>query len=222
MRRVLIAAMAVPALLLTACDDGGEVVEAPTTATDATSTDDAATTDDTATTSGAPADDTEATGDGSGTTGAAQPPADDAAVTSAAPGDVEGGADGQAAADVAREFFLASVLAEPEACDLLVSFTDPETPMVEVETDLELCRQILPTAMSADVQAQGLDAEEQRDVLEAMRITGADVDGDTATVDRDNISELFQDALGDEVITLTRIDGDWYVDLDRSFQPAER
>ncbi|WP_122261222.1 hypothetical protein [Ornithinimicrobium cerasi] len=217
MRRALAATLAVPVLLLTACDDGGEVVEAPTAT--ATSDADAATG---TTEPAAPPADTAATSDSASTTETAAPPADDAAVTSTAPGDVEGGADGQAAADVAKEFFVASVLAEPEACDLLISFTDPETPMVEVETDLEQCRQILPAAMSADVEAQGLDSEEQIAILEAMQISGAEVDGDTATVDKDNLSELFQDALGEEVITLTRIDGTWYVDLDRSFQPAER
>jgi hypothetical protein len=216
MRRALATALAVPALLLTACDDGGEVAETPTATTDPAPATEAAPTTDAAEQT---ADDSALTTDTAPTTDA---PTDDAAVTSAAPGDVEGGEDGQAAADVAKQFFLASIKALPEACDHLVSFTDPEVPMVEMESDLELCREILPAAMAADVESQGLSTEEQVAVLDAMQITGAEVDGDVAVVDRDNLSPLFQDALGDEVITLLRIDDQWYVDLDRSFQPSDR
>lgn len=215
MRRALATALAVPALLLTACDDGGEVVEAPTATTEASPTSESA-----ATSEPAPRTD-----DAAGTTDAgvtAAPSTDDSAATSAAPGDVEGGDDGQAAADVAKKFFLAAIAASPEACDLLVSFTDPDVPMAEVESDVELCRTTLPLAMQGDVEAQGLDSEEQVAILEAMQITGAEVDGDVAVVDKDNLSPLFEDALGEEVITLVRIDGEWYVDLDRSFQTADR
>lgn len=216
MRRALATALAVPALLLTACDDGGEVVEAPTATTEASPTSESA-----ATSEPAPRTD-----DAAGTTDAgvtAAPSPDDSAVTSAAPGgDVEGGDDGQAAADVAKKFFLAAIAASPEACDLLVSFTDPDVPMAEVESDLELCQTTLPLAMQGDVEAQGLDSEEQVAILGAMQITGAEVDGDVAVVDKDNLSPLFEDALGEEVITLVRIDGEWYVDLDRSFQTADR
>lgn len=206
--RTRLALLATPALLLTACDGGGEVVEA----TDPATTPDAqvATTapgDDTASaTSQTPAD------DASATTAPTTTPADGAAGT-ASPEDVEGGADGQAAADRAKAFLIALVSADEEACDMLLSFTDLERPMTDVPSDLELCQTQLPATMQATVEAQGLD-EEGVAILETMRITGADVQGDTAVVDKDNYSPLFADAMGDSTITLKKIDGEWYVDID--------
>lgn len=131
--------------------------------------------------------------------------------------EVEGGAEGQAAADRAKEFLLALVAADEGACDLLVSFSDPELPMTAVGSDLELCRTQLPVTMAATVEAQGLD-EDGVAALEEMEITGADVQGDTAVVDRDNYSPLFADAMGDSTITLRSIDGRWYVDPDAYLQ----
>ena len=72
--------------------------------------------------------------------------------------------------------------------------------------------------LTEEVGAQGLD-EEGAAVLETLQITGADVEGDTAVVDGDNVSPLFADSLGEETITLTRVEGRWYVDLERSFEP---
>lgn len=201
--RTHLALLAAPVLLLTACDGGdGEVVEATSPA--ATPDAQVATTgpDDDAATATSPADDA----------GATTAPADDAAGT-AAPGDVEGGADGQAAADRAKAFLIALVSADEEACDMLLSFTDLERPMTDVPSDLELCQTQLPATMQATVEAQGLD-EEGVAILETMRITGADVQGDTAVVDKDNYSPLFADAMGDSTITLKKIDGEWYVDID--------
>lgn len=210
MRRALATALTVPALLLAGCTDDGGSDSTPTrtTATSAEPTNAAEAAEETATETTEPVDDTApTTGDGTATT--------------QDPGEVEGGEDGQAAADVAKAFFVASVEASPAACDHLISFTDPEVPMVDVESDLELCREVLPAAMTAEIEGQELGDEEQAQILDAMRITGAQVDGDTAVVDADNLSELFKDTLGDEVITLKRIAGTWYVDLDNSFQPAQ-
>ena len=175
----------------------------------------------------APAPSTAAPDEADGTTSA---PADDAAATTGpgeesggadggADGEVEGGEEGQAAADRAKEFLLLIVDADPAACGLILSPTDTTRPMREVESDLELCETTLPETMASTVQAQGL-TDEERAVLEAMQITGAEVDGDTAVVDRDNFSDLFADSMGEAPITLVQIDGEWFVDLDRSFQES--
>lgn len=204
MRRTLTAAVASGALLLAACDSDAdpddptagntatEVVAPTTQAPPPADSDDATTT--------APLD------------GA---PATDEAPATQAPGDDEviGDEEGQAAAARAKAFLMALVTADPAACDLLLSFSDPERPMTAVPSDLELCQTQLPATMEATVEAQGL-GEDGVAVLESMQIQGADVDEDTAVVGRDNYSPLFAEAMGDSTITLKRIDGEWYVDLD--------
>lgn len=142
-------------------------------------------------------------------------PADGAPAT-AAPGDADGGEEGQAAADVAKAFLLAMVDADPKACDYLLSFTDVERPMTEVRSDHETCVELLPEVLKAETQSQGLDPEAAA-ALEGLQITGADVDGDTAVVGADHYADEFAEAMGQTTITLKRIDGDWYVDLDNSF-----
>ena len=212
MRRAIATALTVPTVLLAACgdgDDGGTTP--PATSSTTAATDEPTGTDEATETTEDVAATENSTGDASTTT-------DAGAAGAPTGGEVEGGEDGQAAADVAKAFFVASVQAAPEACDHLLSFTDPSVPMADVEEDMELCREILPAAMSAEVDAQQLGTEEQAQILEAMQIRGAEVDGDSAVVDKDNLSELFRDVLGDEVITLRKVDGTWYVDLDRSFQ----
>lgn len=203
MRRTLITLLAAPALLLAGCSgEEPAVVEAtsPVTAPDGA-----------ATTTG-PSDEaaaTDAPADGDSATSA---PGDEAAGT-AGPDEVEGGAEGQAAADRAKEFLLALVTADADACGMLLSFSDPDQPMTAIESDLELCETQLPATMKATVEAQGL-GEEGVGILEAMQITGADVQDDIAVVDKDNYSPLFADAMGDSTITLKKIDGEWYVDID--------
>ena len=202
MRRTLTAAVASAALLLAACD--GDATEDATTGDPATGV--------VAPTTEAPRDSDDAT-----TTTA---PVDDAAVTDEAPAtqapvddEVMGGEEGQAAADRAKQFLMALVTADPEACELLLSFSDPDRPMTDIPSDLELCQTQLPATMEATVEAQGL-GDDGIAVLESMQVRGADVDGDTAVVGRDNYSPLFAEAMGDSTITLRRIDGEWYVDLD--------
>lgn len=197
MRRTLTAVVASAALLLTACD--GDTA------------DDVTTEDAVAPTTQAPAPD-----DHGATTG----PADDDAVTDEAPATqapvddgVMGGEEGQAAADRAKQFLMALVTADPAACELLLSFSDPDQPMTAIASDLELCQTQLPATMEATVEAQGL-GQDGIAVLESMQIRGADVQGDLAVVGRDNYSPLFAEAMGDSTITLKRIDGEWYVDLD--------
>ena len=200
MRRTLITLLAAPALLLAGCSgEEPAVVEATNPVT---------TPDDAAPTSAAP-DDTGAPADADDATSA---PSDSAAGT-ADPDEVEGGADGQAAADRAKEFLIALVTADADACGMLLSFSDPDQPMTAVASDLELCETQLPATMEATVEAQGL-GEEGVAILEAMQITGANVQGDLAVVDQDNYSPLFAEAMGDSTITLKKIDGQWYVDID--------
>ena len=203
MRRALLALMTAPVLVLAACDGDAGTQEPTPESTPAGQT--------------APADPED-----DGTTATADAAPDDAASSSggpdtasgtAGPDEVEGGAEGQAAADRAKAFLIALVKADPAACDLLISFTDRERPMADVPEDLELCREQLPATMASTVEAQGLD-EEGIAVLEAMQITGADVQGEVAVVDSDNYSPLFADAMGEATITLNRLGDEWYVDLD--------
>lgn len=203
MRRVLAALCAAPLVLLGACSDDASVVDAPepavTTPVAGPAGDDGAT--------AAPPSDSDA--DAVTQT----EPAGNAAVTTTGPDEVEGGADGQAAADRAKEFLLALVRADEEACTMVLSFSDTERPMADVPSDLELCQEQLPQTMAASVEAQGL-GDEGIAILEAMQIRGAEVTGDTAVVDQDNYSPLFAEAMGNSTITLHRIDGEWYVDID--------
>lgn len=206
---------AASALLLTACS-GQEptVVEATPPAASTPAPSDLATTEAPAGASTPPGDAGPATAtqdDGSAAT------AGDQAAATAGLDRVEGGVEGQAAADRAKAFLLALVTADADACEMLLSFSDPELPMTAVASDLELCRTQLPATMESTVQAQGL-GEEGVQILEAMQISGADVQGDLAVVDRDNYSPLFADAMGDATISLRKVDEQWYVDLDAYLQ----
>lgn len=197
MRRALVAAAAVPALVLAGCSDDEPSTTAPTTAAPSGATQTEAPDGEAQTATAAPTE-----GDGTGST--------------AAPGDVEGGEEGQAAADVAAAFLVAMVNAEPEACDHLLSFTDLERPMTDVEADYEMCTELLPEVLRAETEAQGLDDQVAAE-LEGLVISGADVDGDTAVVDADNYPPDLATSMGDAAMTLKRIDDRWYVDLDNSF-----
>lgn len=145
---------------------------------------------------------------------------DEAAPTTAAPEseptEIEGGEDGQAAADVARDFLVAMVNAEPAACDHLLSFIDTERPMTDVPSDHDLCVDLLPEVLRAETEAQGLGADVASS-LEGLVIRGADVQGEAAVVDADNYPPDLADAMGDAEVRLKKIDGRWYVDLDSSF-----
>lgn len=218
MRRALVTILAVPALLLAGCsDDGGadaptpasstaaDVVEETSDATTAPDTDGTTTTPDAAATS---------TDDGAVGTAAPGEPAD---------GEVEGGAEGEAAAQVATDFLVAMIGADPEACDHMVSFTDLEKPMAEVEDDYDACVTLLPEVLQPELEAQGLD-DADPGVLEAVTIRGADVaeDGESAVVDEDNFTDLFAESMDGESLSLRKIEDRWYVDLDASFQPADQ
>ena len=199
MRRAPGAAAAVAALVLVGCTDDepatdGATSPAPTGAAQTASP------------------------EGEGQTATAAPTGEDGTSSTAGPGGVEGGEDGQAAADVAAAFLVAMVNAEPEACDHLLSFTDLERPMTDVEADYEMCTELLPEVLRAETEAQGLDDDEQVAAeLEGLVIRGADVDGDTAVVDADNYPPDLATSMGDAAMTLKRIDDRWYVDLDNSF-----
>ena len=211
MRRTLAAALTAPLLLLSACsDDAPEVVETPTSA-DETTTEDAAetteapTTDDAAETTEAPTtDDTAATTE--------EPTTDDAAATTEGPSDGAdaGGAEGQAAAERTKEWLVAFVNGEDTVCDLMMDLSS-EGPMKDKESDLEICLGIFP-----DMASELFDAE-MAGIIESMEINGADVDGTTAVVDKDNFSPLFAEGMGENVITLQKVDDEWFVDMQESF-----
>ena len=220
MRRTAMVAVTAVALALSGCT-GDDATTAPPTPSATGGPDDAPATGDDPADGGTDAAPTTAPAGGAADDGAATAGGGtDVADATVDPDDVEGGAEGQAAADVAREFLTAMVGADAAACDHMVSFSDVQRPMADVEEDYELCTELLPVVLAEEVDRQGLD-EEGPSVLEALEITGADVVGDTAVVDGDNFSPLFADSLGEETITLTRLEDRWYVDLDRSFQPPD-
>lgn len=210
----IVTALAASALTLTGCSGTG-------TSTTTQPTQPASVTDDAAQSS-APGEGSVSTSspvDDAASTGA--PESADTAAATASPGEAQGGAEGQAAADIAKKFFSAMVTADPVACDYLLSFTDVEVPMIEIASDYKTCQTLLPPILEEEVKAQGLDAEGAA-ILEAMQIRGADVqsDGRTAVVDKDNFSPLFAESMGTEVITLKKLGDTWYIDLDNSFTPT--
>lgn len=206
MRRALVSALAVPALLLSACGgDDPEVLDAPSTTQESTSeepTTEAETTTEEPTTEAETTEDP-TTEDATETTEDDETSDDDAS-------DAEGGEEGQAAADLAKEWLVAFVNAEEEVCDLMLDLSS-EGPMKDSESDYAICTATFPT------QAAAIFDAETAAIIESMQINGADVDGDTAVVDKDNFSSLFAEGMGEDVITLKKIDGDWYVDMNKSF-----
>lgn len=202
MRRAATTALVGGALVLAGCSGQEAAPDTPATST--------------------PGEASAATGDGgaaaTGPTGSQQETATDEGSTTAGPdaAGVEGGEEGQAAADVAKDFLVAMVDADPRACDYLLSFTDLDRPMTEVASDHEMCVELLPEVLKAETKAQGLDPD-AADALAGLQITGAHVDGDTAVIDADNYPQEFAAAMGDTTITLKRVADDWYVDLDNSF-----
>lgn len=210
MRHTLVAAVAGAGLALAGC--GGDATSS--TQTPATGATGQAAPDDALRTGAG--DDVAATADAAPTTGAQGDDVDVAAADEPVEDEVEGGEDGQAAADVAAAFLVAMVHADPEACDHLLSFTDLERPMTAVASDHEMCTELLPEVLRAETEAQGID-EPTLAQLEGLVINGADVDGDTAVVDADNYPPDLASSMGDAAITLKRVDDGWYVDLDNSF-----
>ena len=221
MRRALVTALAVPVLLLSACgSDEPEVEDATTSETEEVTeeapateepeeetTDAAPTTEeptDAAPTTEEPAEDSETT----------EAPGDDAEATQApgAGGEGEGGAEGQAAADRAKEWLVAFVNAEESVCDMMMDL-DSEGPMVDNQAHYDVCVSTFPS------QAGELfgDTPELAGIIESMEIKGADVQGDTAVIDKDNFSQLFAEGMGNQVITLQKFDGEWLIDMNESF-----
>ncbi|CAN5348007.1 hypothetical protein BH23ACT6_BH23ACT6_12780 [soil metagenome] len=209
MRRSIIAVLAAPMLFLTACgtDDDPSVEEATAAETSEEATEEP--TDETEQTSEKP---TEETTDESETT---EEPADESEATEEPAGEAEGGKEGEAAAAVTKEFMVELANAEPRSCDsMLDAFHGSTEPMSASEESLTLCQStIVPTL-------EGQITEEQGQIIELIEVNGADVQGDTATVDKDNFSELFAEGFGDESIQLKKVDDEWYVDLENSFQGA--
>lgn len=199
MRRALVTTLAVPALLLAGCS-GEDPADSPVVVEQ----------------DPAPATSEEPTGDGAGETsgpGQTSGPgeAGDGAATQTAGGDgPEGGEEGEAVAARAEAFLGAFVRGEPEACDYMVNI-EGTAPMVRSESDLEVCREDLVGEVT-----EGF-GEEMVGVIESMEIRGADVQGDTATIDADNFSDLFAQGMGDYRLVLKRFDDEWYVDIADSF-----
>ena len=203
MRRVLVTSLAVPVLLLSACggDDEPEVVEPGTS--DTTSEEPAETTTE------EPEETT--TDDAAETTEEPAEPTDDAAGTTGG-GEGEATGEEQAAADRTKQWLVALVNGDDEVCDYMLDLTS-EGPMTESQADMDLCVNMIPSMAGSMFDA------EMAGIIESMEINGATIQGDTAVVGRDNFSEMFGEGIGDQEITLKLIDGEWYVDLNNSFQP---
>ncbi|MCE0485751.1 hypothetical protein [Ornithinimicrobium sediminis] len=197
MRRALVGAVLAPALLLAACGGDEPEVQEPTP-------------DDADRTTVAVQDEAEET-TAEPDTAEETEESDAAAETEEPPADAAGGEDGAAAAAVAKEFMVALVNADEELCQLIVDL-DGEGPMADSPDQLQICEEdLVPTL-------QGLMSEDEAAIIEMIEIDGAQVEGDTATVNRDNFSDMFAAGFGDDEIVLQRFDDQWYVDLDNSFQ----
>lgn len=198
MRRVLVGALVVPAFLLAACSGDEPEVEEPTVSDPAVQTSEPADEEtETATATAEPDTSTE--------TATSAP--DDSAATSA-----PGGEDGVEAAAVTKDFIVALATADPTLCELVVNL-EGSGPMSDSPEEMEICeQQLVPTL-------EGQITEQEAAIIELVEIDGAQVEGDTATVTGDNFGELFAEGFGDGAIVLQRFDGEWYVDLDNSFQP---
>lgn len=223
MRRALVSALAVPVLLLSACgsdDDGAEVVEPNGQTTEETTDDAAEETDDTVveetteddaeeTTDDAVIggeDDAEATTeDGIGATegdDAEETDGDDTAGGEPAAGDE------QAAADRTKEWFVAFVSGDEAVCDMMLDFLgDNTTPLKDNQANHDMCTNMIP-GMVGD-----MFTPEMVSIIESMEINGATIEGDTATVGKENFSDMFAEGFGDTQIKLQNIDGEWYVDM---------
>lgn len=208
MRRLLTTAVAVPIFALAACggeedpqvqEPGGDsspTNEAAQTSTEASET----TTEDMETTTQAEQTSTP----------------DDSSATSAG-GPAMGGEEGQAAADRTEEFLIALVNADPALCGTILNLQG-NAPMNEAPADLKQCEeQIIPPLAQ---QMDGLLTEEQAGTINEIEITGAQVDGETATVTPDNFSgslgQGFAQGLGRDIV-LQNIGGEWYVDFQQTF-----
>lgn len=220
MRRVLVSSLAVPAFLLSACGGDEPSVDEPAAPAE-TGQDPMEATEEMAPaeteTPAEPAEETEAPAESAEETGA---PADDATQTSEGGDTAEqtgaaGGADGEAAAARTEEFFLAVSTASPELCNLIVG-PEGDAPINASEQDLALCEEQLVPQLEQTV------TPEIRSVFELVEVSGAQVDGDTATVGAENFNEIFAQALGDQEIILLRFDDQWYVDIENSglFSPG--
>lgn len=207
MRRALVIAVAIPALALSACSSDNE--NAPSDDAGATSAtqapgDDSAMTSDTA----AQTDMTMTTATSAPRGDTAQSTGDSAQATGGPDADVEGGAEGQAAADVTKEFITALTEGDPSMCNYMADLQGKGTgPLKDDEELLKICEQTIPS------QTEGEITDEEAAILGAMEITGADVQGDTAKVDKDNFSDLFAAGFGDQVFVLKKYNGDWFIDL---------
>ncbi len=194
MRRALVTTLAVPVLLLAACGSDDEPsVEEPAAESSSEATEEP--TEDTAEVTETVEETTE------------EPTEDTSAATEepAGGGKPEGGKEGKAAAGRTEEFFVAMANADPAICELLLDF-DGSTPMKDSKENLKVCAQILVPEL------EGLISEDEAAIIDLIEINGADVDGDTATVDKDNFSELFAQGFGDASIGLKKVDDEWYVD----------
>lgn len=117
------------------------------------------------------------------------------------------------AAERAQEWLVALVNADPVVCDYVLN-TAGDGAMSDSDADLDLCENVL----LADAE-EAFD-EEIAAIMGAVSVTGAEVDasGEEAVVDGRHVSDLFASALGEDRIVLVAIDGEWLVDLDRSFR----
>lgn len=221
MRRSLVSALVVPAFLLSACGgDEPSVDEAAPPAETAEETTMEMAPPETAEETQAPADDATATTEAPPEAAAeTEAPADEATATTGAGDTAEqtgaaggppGGEDGEAAAAVTKDFLVALATADPEVCQLIISVTG-EGPMSDSPDQVQICEDELVPSL------EGMMSEDEAAIIELIEISGAQVDGDSATVSGENFDELFAAGFGEDEIALRKFEDEWYIDLENSF-----
>lgn len=135
-------------------------------------------------------------------------PADDVQVTTG-PVDDNGGAEGQAAAALAKQWITALATGDPSACDVMADSTG-SAPLAESAAEYDICVANIPQIAQAQFN------DELVAIIEIMEISGAEVTGDRAVIDVRHFSEVFASAFATSSIVLISFDGAWYVDMSSS------
>lgn len=200
MRRALVTTLAVPALLLSACGSDDEQGSEDSSSQQESSSQE---------TTEEPTEAQESTQEPDDARQSTEQPAD--AAGSTASGRPEGGAAGKAAATRTKAFMVALVNADPKICQLIMNY-EGDKPMKDSPDDLKVCKDVLPSTL------EGLVTKEEANIIDLIEINGAEVNGNTAVVDSDNFSDLFAEGFAGQEITLKKVQNEWYVDLDNSFQ----
>lgn len=114
-----------------------------------------------------------------------------------------GGGDEDAVASTVEEFMQAMANADVKTCDY--GATDQDTKLKDDQAEYEKCK----TSIESDPETYKTMMASLKDV----KVTGADVDGDSAKVTKEHFDNVPKDVeyYFEKGFELTKIDGDWYV-----------